>query len=578
MAFDYDKIKSDQESGGHWATYSDLFMVLSLVFLLLYVVASLRTGTMGITKHIEYQQLAKQNADLQEQIRVYNTLKDDYLKTGSSKEEQESYENLMEKLALRKDEAKEEKSRLEQQAMENAQKEEALNKYQQLIRNIINSNMVAQARIKKRESIIGKQDVEIEQKVQEVNKLEQTVAQKEAAIKAGEEQIKEVSQERDKKVKELEQAYQQQKISKSKMETQVAKLKLESAKKLQSLRSKNQELSQEVQEMNSNLAQATSELEHARETINAQGTVISKLEQEKTKAQEQMQDLQKEFESEIKAERAALEKQMKQQQLSASARAQKEAEFRKKAQAKESELNQKLSQLQRQVQGNQKALDQAMADKEKAMAQASSLKAEKSALSKDLKKMKELANAKKAAIERIKSNLAKAGIEAQVDGKTGDVIISFGEEYFETGQASLKDGMKETLKKFMPLYSKSLLEDPKTAAKVSSVEIVGFASPTYKGKFVDPVSLEAKDREAVNYNLDLSYYRARSIFDHIFDTNKMKYKHQKDLLPLVKVTGRSFLADENGRDVANEMSVKEYCAKHNCKKAQRVIIRFDMKN
>ena len=37
MSFDYDRFKAKEDNGSYWASYSDLFMVLSLVFLLLYV-------------------------------------------------------------------------------------------------------------------------------------------------------------------------------------------------------------------------------------------------------------------------------------------------------------------------------------------------------------------------------------------------------------------------------------------------------------------------------------------------------------------------------------------------------------
>ena len=119
----------------------------------------------------------------------------------------------------------------------------------------------------------------------------------------------------------------------------------------------------------------------------------------------------------------------------------------------------------------------------------------------------------------------------------------------------------------------------KVAKEISSVEIIGFSSPTYKGRYVDPQSLDENDRAAVSYNLDLSYNRAKSIFSYIFDKKSMTYQHQKDLLPLVKVTGRSFLAEEvKGRDIASGLDIKDYCAKHNCEKSQKVIIRFNLKD
>jgi hypothetical protein len=65
----------------------------------------------------------------------------------------------------------------------------------------------------------------------------------------------------------------------------------------------------------------------------------------------------------------------------------------------------------------------------------------------------------------------------------------------------------------------------------------------------------------------------------MFNKNEMIYQHQKDMLPLVKVTGRSFLAEEvKGRDIASGLDHKDYCAKYNCEKSQKVIIRFNLKD
>jgi len=157
------------------------------------------------------------------------------------------------------------------------------------------------------------------------------------------------------------------------------------------------------------------------------------------------------------------------------------------------------------------------------------------------------------------------------------VVLSFGKEYFETGRSDLKNGMKDTLNKFMPTYARSLFQDKKTAEKITGVEIIGFASPTYQGKYIDPASLSPGDKKAVEYNLDLSYYRAKSIFSYTFDKSKMSFPYQKKMLPKVKVTGRSFLAESlKGRDIASGISQKEFCAQFNCKEAQKVIIKFNM--
>ena len=115
------------------------------------------------------------------------------------------------------------------------------------------------------------------------------------------------------------------------------------------------------------------------------------------------------------------------------------------------------------------------------------------------------------------------------------------------------------------------------AKKIKSVDVIGFASPTYRGKYVNPNSLDPKDKKAIEYNLDLSYRRARSIFDHMFDTRKLKFEDQKKLLPLVKVSAKSFFSgNKDGRMPASNMSRREFCKKYDCKKEQRVIIKFDL--
>ena len=90
MGFDYDKLNHKGEDGGsYWTSYSDLFMVLSVVFLLLYVVTSMRSGADGIQKMIEFKHMKEDAADLRQQIKVYNTLKEEYLEKEASQDEEQ---------------------------------------------------------------------------------------------------------------------------------------------------------------------------------------------------------------------------------------------------------------------------------------------------------------------------------------------------------------------------------------------------------------------------------------------------------------------------------------------------------
>jgi hypothetical protein len=70
VSFDYKDIRARQQAGEtQWASYSDLFMVLAFIFLLMYMVSSLRTGMISVTSHAEVKQV-------KQQLKIYETVKD----------------------------------------------------------------------------------------------------------------------------------------------------------------------------------------------------------------------------------------------------------------------------------------------------------------------------------------------------------------------------------------------------------------------------------------------------------------------------------------------------------------------
>jgi outer membrane protein OmpA-like peptidoglycan-associated protein len=196
--------------------------------------------------------------------------------------------------------------------------------------------------------------------------------------------------------------------------------------------------------------------------------------------------------------------------------------------------------------------------------------------SKQLDKAIQLAKRREDVAKKIMDNFKNSGIDAEVDRQTGDVILDFGDDYFNTDSHALKSGMKTTLRGAIPVYAESLFGTRALSSEISSVEIIGFASPTYAGKPIDPTSLSIKNRTAVNYNLDLSYRRARSIFDYVFNTKNMKFNHQNTMLSLINVTGRSFFSEEIKPGDTGNLSIDEFCGQYNCKQSQRVIIKFGL--
>ena len=218
----------------------------------------------------------------------------------------------------------------------------------------------------------------------------------------------------------------------------------------------------------------------------------------------------------------------------------------------------------------------AQANLQSASAELSQAELELAATSAELEKAMALAKSRQDVARRIKEDFAKAGIGADVDGGSGDVILDFGKDYFETNSAELNPGMRTTIREAIPVYARSLFDTQSENTTISSIEIIGFASPTYGGKPVNPTELSIDNRKAVDYNLDLSYARARSIFAYVFDTDKLQFNHQNNMLPLIKVTGRSFFSEQVDPSDTGSLTQKEFCKQYNCSGSQRVIIKFGL--
>lgn len=299
MGFDYEKLKSRVENGDNfWVSYSDLFMMLSVVFLMLYAVTSLRSGTFGIEKNLEAQRVAYENEDLKQQIKVYETLKDQYMKE-STPQDMQVYEELMGQLHLLKDEAQDENSQLQKKIAENKSKENALNKYQQIVRNMINSNVLAQARVKRRDKIIKEKEVEISSKKTEISSLRKDVEQKQKAIAKGEAQIEKANQSLAAKIQEIKKAHAAKKMSEEKMEQSIAQLRRSTAEKITNLQESKRQLESDVNSISSQLDLASRDLESAHSTIQAKDQEKQKLVDElqfvRSNYQGQMTKLQNEF-------------------------------------------------------------------------------------------------------------------------------------------------------------------------------------------------------------------------------------------------------------------------------------------
>lgn len=607
MSFDYNRNNGHHQGESFWTSNSDLFLGLSSIFLILYVVASLRSGADGMNSATENKKLKIQVQDLENQLKTYESVKDQYMQKQASKDEVEDYNELMDKLTLLQEEAKNEKQRLTKEAKENAKKEKALNKYQQMVRNVLNANSLAKTKIINRNEVIEVQDVEISQQNTKITQLNQDIASKENQIKEKDNQIVNINDKLEQNISELKKSYKKAKLSHAAYQARLKNLKAEAANQLAQVEQQRQSVIGELESAKSVLKQTESQLAATQnqltntkgQLVNAQGQLVN-MQGQLVNAQGELVNARGELANTkgmLASTQGALTKtqgELAQKGQQISNLNSQLASVANDTKAKIAALNAGFAAQQAQARAafdaelkRQKGLSQGeiarreAAFKAQADAQGRKLASEMAALSGQLKETQgrlaqanaELA-ARKSIASEIKKGFDKMGIKADIDANTGDVFLDFGQSYFESNSANLTGDMRKVLQKAMPVYSKSLFGNDSISKQISSVEVIGFASPTYKNRIIDPNSNKPDDLEGIKYNMDLSYRRAKSIFNYILDNREMNFQYRDELVPNLKVSGRSFLdLMKQDRSIA---SVQEYCQKNDCKKSQRVIIRFSM--
>lgn len=543
MGFNYNKSK-EHSNDSFWTSYSDLFLGLSTIFLLLYVTASLRSGTDAIKGQVENQKLSMQVDELQSQLKMYENVKNEYLQNQAPKDEVQEYNELMDKLTLLQEDAKSEKESLLQKALENDQKVKALNKYQQMVRNVLNSNKMAKTKIVNRDDVIADQDTEIETQESQIGELKQDIQTKKNLIAQTEQKIANTEAALQKRIQELRGAYKANRMSKALFEKKAAAIRAESNAKIDQLAQTNSQYETQLANASSQLGKlqgALAQKEGENQQLQGQiGGLQGELGKTKAEAAQQVAGLQGEL-GKAKADAAGKIAGLKGEIEKA------KGEYAGMLKGLKGELGKSKAEAAGRIAGLQGQLARAQAELE----------------------------ARKSVAGEIKKGLAAAGVKADVDMDTGDVVLDFGQTYFDSDSANLKIQMKAIIEKAMPIYSKSLFGNPKVSDKISAVEVVGFASPTYQGRFIDPMSPKPEDKAALKYNMDLSYRRANSIFSYLIDGKNGQFSHQKELIAKMKVSGRSFLEVMNVQN-RNIATAEEFCRQNDCKKAQRVIIRFSM--
>lgn len=191
-----------------------------------------------------------------------------------------------------------------------------------------------------------------------------------------------------------------------------------------------------------------------------------------------------------------------------------------------------------------------------------------------------VANVKGKLRSGIAKDLAKAFEQAKlnvlVDNKTGNVVLQMNENFrFKKNSYYLNKKAKETLKKIIPIYSKVLFGNKNISNKINSFNVVGHASPSFRGKYVDP---EDQNSKAYSYNMRLSAQRASSITNYIFSDSIGSYEHKSSLQVFTKAIGQGYIKPVPKVNVGRSLASTGTCGKFDCFSSQRVEISFTLKD
>lgn len=168
--------------------------------------------------------------------------------------------------------------------------------------------------------------------------------------------------------------------------------------------------------------------------------------------------------------------------------------------------------------------------------------------------IEEMTDTRKEIIKKLEEEFKKESMDMQIDAKTGAITLS-DSILFDFGKSELKVEGRLFLRRFMPKYINTLMEDENIKANISQIIIEGHT---------DNEGQVDNDKSFI-YNLRLSQDRAFSVSEFIISED-LNGNYKSDLKGSITANGRSYSSPVLNSDgsVNNE-------------KSRRVEIKFRLK-
>ena len=588
----------------NFASYSDLFMVIAFIFLFLYVVSNVRNGIISISKQYQHK---KELEELKKQLSLSDEKLERNLNNEQYRAEKKSYENLLREFDVIASSADKDLQKQKEVLDLHITRKNNISKYHRFVKKIIQATVKNKMIVKdqRKELKVVKNNLEeqssqlniVKEKNQEISKIKNKVLREsdyyKKMAKINYEGIMHVRSNMNNRLNQVSDAKDKIFDEKNKYEKLASQYK-------ESISQKELNIKQ-MEEQNKQLSSEINQREEKNEQIQK---IVKKLQEEDQKKTEDLKEIkesisQKELDIKQMAEKNKQlsseinQREEKNEQIQEIVKKLQEEDLKKTEDLKEmkilAENNEKFKKQYQQMTDEQSEMREQLQNFENKSndlsEQISSLNKEKNKITDKYKTIERMVASKdeirKELADRLKKYLKNDGKNLEIDAESGDVVFKFHKVYFSYDSYILKKEMKKELKEFIPNYAHALFGDEKLAAEIRSIELIGFASPTYRKKYIDPQNIKDKrELAAMSYNLDLSYKRAKSIFKYFFHNDKFTFKYQTKMLPFIKVAGVGYLKSKTfvRKPASDQINNMGFCGIYDCSPGHIVKIKFNIKN
>lgn len=612
--------KNSESESNVWASYSDLFTNVAIIFLVMFVFALIK-ATMSQVKNVQTKIQHENELKAKMSQKEIQKGKERVAKVEKAVEEMREYENIIDK-KVQELNTYAKKLQSNKQVLKEMIESQA--KQDSMMKAAEEKLMAKQLEVKLKEQELAENQKRIQELNDEVNRIHQdsvlrednlrrSIASESETVELTKKQLEKVKKEmalKEEKIiqdaalkqKEFEQQLtikqkQTEEVSSQKQKQLEQQLALKEKQIQDDLLVKQKDLEGQIASMVKKLSDAQSEsqkMENAlkqekvykagqEKVVNDLRSQLAGIENELMKNREAAGKLAGQ-KSELDSKLADIGNQrdaLKKSYDSLEKQYQGAAADNKSLSEKLAELGSKSSQAEKSANKWKDQFEKQVADLDKLKSQLNESNARFRQLADTMTKLKD--SVKNGVALKLQDKFKENGLDAKVDLKTGEVVLLSGEGFnFEKGSARLSKEAKLILKKIIPIYSEVLLGDNKIYSQIDTINMEGHSSPSFGGKYVPPTE---KNPEAYSFNMRLSAMRASSVASYLMSKEIGEYPNKEKMKLLLQSVGLAYMKPvapspmvRGPASVQVENSNVGQCGPFDCYKSQRVQINFLLKD